>query len=142
MVLERYGEFVAHDKRKELEGAQAQLAEALGRSDSKDGQKQGQEALNHLTHVLEDLGPAGRLLMVDRVMQQVAPATAGYLATQAKDLKDALRDENAARVQEIQNSLDLTLRQIAESIPVGANIGTGGLLEEIETLPESSGATT
>jgi len=127
MMIEQYGEFIDPEQRKTLEEDMDSARQAEAERDA----VSGQQALSKLVQTVDDLGIASRLLVVDRLMHDVDPKTAQWLAEQSKKLRDAYRARDETRVARIRRDLEIEIQSIIEQLPEGKGAGYRGLLESI-----------
>ncbi|MFO1432353.1 MAG: Hsp70 family protein [Candidatus Competibacteraceae bacterium] len=128
-MLERYGEYIEEARKTLLTQSIDEARKALRGQD----RETGQQALAELSKSFLGLGVATDLFLADRLLSQVDPKTAGWLAAQTKQLRDAHK-ANSDQVTAIKNSLELEITHIIKTMPVSQEMkGYRGLLEIIET---------
>jgi molecular chaperone DnaK len=128
-ALDRYGEFIDKSEKQEIKDAMEQAESALHGSNASDGQNE----LNKLLKLLDSLKIASRLLVVESLMSQVKPEQGSQLAEQAKQLKDAYRNQEKIKLERVQNELEANLLEIIQALPGGQDLSARSILELFKT---------
>jgi molecular chaperone DnaK len=124
-VTEDYGEFLDKERKETVAEEMERARQALRDDDA----GAGEQALNSLSHVAQNLGVAGHLFLSQRLSTQADSRTVEQLAVLDKSLREAYRNEDEHGVQQIMRAMEVNFNHIA------ATVG-GGHLQDPRVLLE------
>ena len=125
----RYGEFINEEQKKQMDESLNKAREALRGQD----REIGQGALEKLSKTFAGLGIASDLFLVERLIPQVDPKTAGWLSARTKQLRDAYKLGDQDTTAAIKDNLEVQIRHIIKTMPVSQQMkGYRGLLEIVD----------